>query len=147
MSIQVQVSQRGLDLSLFAGKIEEKLLPGLVRAAVDYGYALMCARAPVRSGRLLGSIEKRVQGLEGSVGPTVPYAVYVEYGTAPHEIRPVFSKVLAFEVNGRMVFSPIVHHPGTKPNPFVRKTMEDVQRKIPELWSDLLWADLVNEVY
>jgi len=136
-----------LDLSLFAGKIEEKLLPGLVRAAVDYGYALMCARAPVRSGRLLGSIEKRVQGLEGSVGPTVPYAVYVEYGTAPHEIRPVFSKVLAFEVNGRMVFSPIVHHPGTKPNPFVRKTMEDVQRKIPELWSDLLWADLVNEVY
>jgi len=147
LSIQVQVSQRGLDLSLFAGKIEEKLLPGLVRAAVDYGYALMCARAPVRSGRLLGSIEKRVQGLEGSVGPTVPYAVYVEYGTAPHEIRPVFSKVLAFEVNGRMVFSPIVHHPGTKPNPFVRKTMEDVQRKIPELWSDLLWADLVNEVY
>ena len=137
MSIQVQVSQRGLDLSLFADKVEEKLLPGLVKAAVDYGYALMSARAPVKSGKLLGSIEKHVEGLEGSVGPTVPYAVYVEYGTAPHEIRPVFSNVLAFKVNGKMVFTPIVHHPGPKPNPFVRRTMEDVQKKIPELWDEI----------
>ena len=137
MSIQVQVSQRGLDLSLFADKVEEKLLPGLVKAAVDYGYALMSARAPVKSGKLLGSIEKHVEGLEGSVGPTVPYAVYVEYGTAPHEIRPVFSKVLAFKVNEKMVFTPIVHHPGTKPNPFVSRTIEDVQKKIPELWDEI----------
>lgn len=146
MSIQVQVSQRGLDLSLFAGKIEEKLLPGLVRVAVEYGYALMIDRAPVKSGKLLGSIDKHVQGLTGSVGPSVPYAVYVEYGTAPHIIRPVFSKVLAFEVNGKMVFSSIVRHPGTKPNPFVRRTIEDVQEKIPELWSDILWKDLVAHV-
>jgi len=137
VSIQVQVSQRGLNLSLFADKVEGKLLPGLVRAAVDYGYALMSARAPVRSGKLLGTIEKHVEGLEGSVGPTVPYAVYVEYGTAPHEIRPVFSNVLAFKVNGRMVFTPIVHHPGTKPNPFLRRTLEDVQKKIPELWDEI----------
>ena len=134
MSIRIEVSQRGLDLSGFAGKIADQVLPGLVKAAVEYGYAVMSAKAPVRSGRLLGSIKKHVYGLEGSVGPTVPYAVYVEYGTAPHEIRPVFASVLAFQVEGRTVFTPLVHHPGTRPNPFVRTTRDDIVKKIPELW-------------
>ena len=134
MSIRIEVSQRGLDLSGFAGKIADQVLPGLVKAAVEYGYAVMSAKAPVRSGRLLGSIKKHAYGLEGSIGPTVPYAVYVEYGTAPHEIRPVFASVLAFQVEGRTVFTPLVHHPGTRPNPFVRTTRDDIVKKIPELW-------------
>jgi HK97 gp10 family phage protein len=94
----------------------------------------MMSKAPVKSGRLLGSIQKQAEGLSGSVGPTVPYAVYVEYGTSPHEIRPVFSSVLAFEVAGKMVFTTVVHHPGTRAQPFIRETVEDVKEKIPELW-------------
>ena len=137
MSIRIEVSQRGLDLSRFADKIADQVLPGLVKAAVEYGYAVMSAKAPVRSGRLLGSIKKHFYGLEGSVGPTVPYAVYVEYGTAPHEIRPVFASVLAFKVEGRTVFTSLVHHPGTRPNPFVRTTRDDIVKKIPELWDEI----------
>ena len=137
MSIQIEVQQRGLELKLFATAVHDKLLPKIVKVAVEYGYATMISRVPVRSGELMGSIEKHVQGLHGSVRPTVPYAIYVEYGTAPHIIQPIFSRVLAFEVEGRMIFTPIVRHPGTKPQPFVRKTAEDVREKISELWKDL----------
>ncbi len=137
MQFQVRVQQRGLDIKIFADRLQNETLPGLVEAAIDYAYADMMSRAPVRTGRLLGSIQKQSAGLSGSVGPTVPYAVYVEYGTMPHEIRPVFASVLAFEVGGKMVFTPIVHHPGTRPNPFIEATAEDVKAKIPELWQEL----------
>jgi HK97 gp10 family phage protein len=137
LSIEVQVSQRGLDLSLFADKVDEKLLPGLVKKAADYAYALMSAKAPVRSGRLLGSIREQVRGLEATVGPTVPYAIYVEYGTRPHEIRPVYASVLRFKIEGKVVFTSIVHHPGTRAQPFVRETAEVTKQKIPELWDEI----------
>jgi len=138
MSIQVEVSQRGLDLHVFAGKIRSDVIPDLVGTAADYAEALMSAKAPVRSGRLLGSIRKIVSGNEAVICPTVPYAVYVEYGTRPHEIHPVRARVLAFEVAGKMVFTPIVHHPGTKPNPFIRETAEAVLEKIRDFWNQAL---------
>ena len=138
MSIQVQVIQRGLDLRVFGGEIKNDVVPGLVKTAADYAEALMSAKAPVRSGRLLGSIRKIVSGNEAVIGPTVPYAVYVEYGTSPHEIRPVFAKVLAFKVEGKMVFTHIVHHPGTKPNPFIRETAEAVRDRIPVFWNQAI---------
>lgn len=138
MSIQFEVTRQGLDLRVFAGEIRNDILPGLVKDAADYAEALMSAKAPVRSGRLLGSIRKQVSGNEAVIGPTVPYAVYVEYGTVPHFIRPVFAKVLAFEVGGKMVFTPIVHHPGTKPNPFVRETAAATRDRIPEFWNQAL---------
>jgi len=41
--------------------------------------------APERTGKLRKSIRRRLNlaRLEGEVGPTVPYAVYVEFGTGP----------------------------------------------------------------
>jgi len=131
-----------LDLSLFADKVEEKLLPGLVKKAADYAYALMSAKAPVRSGRLLGSIREQVRGLEATVGPTVPYAIYVEYGTRPHEIRPVYASVLRFKIEGKVVFTPIVHHPGTRAQPFMRETAEATRLKIPELWKEVFEEEI-----
>ena len=138
MSIEVEVIQRGLDLRVFGGEIKNDVVPGLVRTAADYAEALMSAKAPVRSGRLLGSIRKIVSENEAIIGPTGPYAVYVEYGTSPHEIRPVFARVLAFEVAGKMVFTPIVHHPGTKPNRFIRETAEAVRDRIPVFWNQAI---------
>lgn len=131
------MQQRGLDLKVFADEVESELLPALIEAAVEYGYTGMMARAPVKTGRLLGSIQKQVQGLSGSVGPTVPYAWYVEHGTMPHQIRPVFSSVLAFRIGNKMVFTTLVRHPGTRPNPFVEETAEYLKEKIPELWKEV----------
>lgn len=39
-----------------------------------------------------------------------------ETGTKKHIIRPVRAKFLRFQVGGDIVFSLLVHHPGTKPN-------------------------------
>lgn len=137
MSITVEVQQRGLDIRILGNKISSEILPVLVRKAGDYAYAVMSSKVPIRTGRLLRSIQKRIRGLEATIGPTVPYAVYVEYGTRPHEIRPVFASVLRFEIGGRIVFTPIVHHPGTRPQPFIRETAEVTRDRIPALWKEV----------
>jgi HK97 gp10 family phage protein len=137
MSITIEIQERGLDIKHLGSQVDSKLLPLLVKNAAEYAYALMSAKAPVRSGRLLGSIRKDVRSLEATIGPTVPYAIYVEYGTAPHEIRPVNASVLRFEVEGKIVFTPIVHHPGTRAQPFIRETAEATIQKIPELWNEI----------
>jgi hypothetical protein len=137
LSFQVEVQQRGLDIRILGGKIAGEILPGLVKRVAEYAYTLMSAKAPVRSGRLLGSVRKDVRGLEATIGPTVPYGIYVEYGTAPHEIRPVYASVLRFETESGIVFTPIVHHPGTRAQPFIRETAEATRQKLPELWNEI----------
>ena len=60
------------------------------------------------------------------------YAAYVELGTKPHTIRPRTKRVLAWaatssgaRLSGRprkgaaMRFAKVVHHPGTKPQPYL----------------------------
>jgi len=87
--------------------------------------------APERTGKLRKSIRRRLNlaRLEGEVGPTVPYAVYVEFGTRPHIIRPVRAQALRFEVEGQIVFAKLVRHPGTKGQFFVRQTAEETERE------------------
>lgn len=64
------------------------------------------------------------------VKATAGYAAYVELGTKPHVIRPRNRKVLAWPAGGarlsgsarrggKMAFARVVHHPGTKPYPFL----------------------------
>jgi len=85
----------------------------------------MEVRAPVRSGELRRSLGVRVEADRVIVGPDVPYASYVEFGTKPHEIRPKNPNgVLVFSVNGQKVFAKVVHHPGTKANPFVQDSFD-----------------------
>lgn len=88
--------------------------------------------APVRTGRLRDSIRVspiRWVGLfkaEGKVEATVPYAVFVHEGTRPHVIRARNAKALHFQMHGRDVFCKSVHHPGTKPNPFMMRAATKV---------------------
>ena len=72
-----------------------------------------------------------------------PYAAYVVKGTAPHEIRPVNASILAFEVGGKLVFTPIVRHPGTKPNPFLEKAAEDARSKVAEVFAGV-WQEITS---
>ena len=80
---------------------------------------------------------------EASIQALAPYAVYVEKGTSPHEIRPVNASVLAFEVGGRVVFTPLVRHPGTKPNPFMQRAAEDARSKVDEVFAEL-WLEMLS---
>jgi hypothetical protein len=61
----------------------------------------------------------------------------VEFGTAPHIIRAVNKKVLANTQTGQ-VFGPVVHHPGTKANPFMERIVAASQPEIEGLFGQAL---------
>lgn len=65
------------------------------------------------------------------------YSADIEYGTNAHEIKPVNAKALHFKQNGKDVFYKKVNHPGTKPNPVLRKAARTVQKQIPQIFKDL----------
>jgi hypothetical protein len=50
----------------------------------------------------------------------------VHDGTRPHIIRPKRAQALRFRIGGRVVFAKVVHHPGTRPRPFLDKALREV---------------------
>jgi hypothetical protein len=88
---------------------------------------------PRKTGHLGRSI--RAGGLfsdHAIVEASVNYAAFVEYGTRAHIIRPRNKRILRFAANGgsarltgavrrggSAVFAREVHHPGTRPHPFL----------------------------
>lgn len=89
------------------------------------GYILseMERRVAVDTGNLRGSLGVKVMSDRVIIGPDAaraPYARYVEFDTKPHTIRPKKpGGVLAFRMNGQLVFAKSVNHPGTKAQPFI----------------------------
>jgi hypothetical protein len=77
--------------------------------------------APVDTGNLRGSIGTDLDddGLGATVGPTASYGAIVEWGSAPHIIRPKNGGFLRFVIGGRVVFTRQVMHPGTAPQPYL----------------------------
>lgn len=96
--------------------------------ASNHILAEMEARVPVDTGNLRNSLGIRVESNRVIIGPdpvVAPYAGYVEFGTGPHEIRPKKpGGVLVFQINGTTVFARVVHHPGTRAQPFVEEAFE-----------------------
>lgn len=87
--------------------------------------------APVDTGRLRASIRieaRRTFALRSvyTVGSDVEYADMVHGGTRPHIIRPKTKQVLRFKVGGRYVYARLVHHPGTKGQPFLDRALREV---------------------
>lgn len=91
----------------------------------------------IRLGRVTDDEVQIVAGGTQQVG----YAVHVHEGTRPHIIRPRRAKALRWAPNaadrrltgsvrsgaaraGRVRFAKVVHHPGTKANPFLRRGAE-----------------------
>lgn len=80
---------------------------------------------PVRTGNLGRQVREgdiRSVGpwqVDGSVEDHAHYALYVHEGTRPHTIQPRTAQALRFEIGGRVVFSKLVNHPGTKARPFL----------------------------
>lgn len=91
----------------------------------------MEVRVPVDSGKLRDSLRVQVEGDKVYIGSDLPYATYVEFGTAPHEIKPKDPDgVLRFVANGQVVYAKVVQHPGTKPQPFVRPAFDAWKRSL-----------------
>ena len=114
----------------------------LVRRLAERCRDLMVKRAPMRTGELARSIRYEVRGDTAIVGPTVPYAPYVEFGTRPHEIRPRRAKALRFVVGKwweprRVVYARRVMHPGFRGRFFARHTVEDLHSEVPGIFAEV----------
>jgi HK97 gp10 family phage protein len=127
------VSEGSADITALAQRLQragessqEALMNTLMQAATQIA-ATMKSLCPVDTGNLRDSIGVRSQGDSIVIGPDMglaPYAGYVEFGTAPHEIRPKTAKALRFTVGGKVVFARVVHHPGTRPAYYVAGAFE-----------------------
>lgn len=95
--------------------------------------------APVDQGRLAGSWRlDRVNDLMWRGVTDVNYARMVSEGTRAHEIRPKSARALAFRTSGGMVFATVVHHPGTKANPYVEDGLKRAYSRLDEFMSQAL---------
>lgn len=87
---------------------------------------------PYDMGFLRNSIDAIIKNkaLTGQVIVKRNYGIFVHEGTRPHIIVPKFKKVLAWrpKTGGKrgknFVFAKLVHHPGTKANPFLAKAVD-----------------------
>jgi hypothetical protein len=95
------------------------------------------ATVPIRTGYLVQNWAFEVGNLQARWYPKAKYAPFVEFGTAPHIIRPVNAKVLANTKTGE-IFGTLVHHPGTKANPFLEKIIAAAQPDITTLFEGAL---------
>ena len=81
------------------------------------------AQAGVKTGRLKASINMRqyrsVGGQSLKIGSPLSYALIHHEGTRPHIITPNRAEFLRFASRGRIVYTRIVRHPGTKPNKYL----------------------------
>jgi len=115
------------------------------------------SRTPVRTGKLRASTRFQVKGtaedmrMEVRQGARTPggviYRPFVTEGTRPHEIKPVNAKALRFVIGGVVVFAKSVKHPGTKANPYHRRTLREEQpeiRRIAKEEADRLAARLLD---
>jgi len=144
MSFSVEVSTRGLEFADVVQKLSGPVKQKLVERLVDVAWAQAFWNAPRRTGKLASTIVKQVRDGEAAIEVLAPYAMYVVKGTRPHIIRPVNASVLAFQsAGGKMVFTRLVHHPGTKPNPWMQKAAEYARSKAEETFAEL-WQEMVS---
>ncbi|MCW4045240.1 MAG: hypothetical protein NWE94_06965 [Candidatus Bathyarchaeota archaeon] len=144
MSFSVEVSTRGLEFDDVVQKLSGPLRQKLIERLADVAWAQAFWNAPRRTGKLASTITKEVGEGEAAIEVLAPYAMYVVKGTRPHIIRPINASVLAFQsASGKMVFTRLVHHPGTKPNPWMQRAAEYARNKAEETFAEL-WLELTG---
>lgn len=80
----------------------------------------------VDTGKTRASGKVRMRNSANIVSGTISFkgaAVWLEYGTGPHIIKPRTGRVLKFRGRDGTVYTALVHHPGTSPRPFLRPAM------------------------
>lgn len=94
--------------------------------------ALARTQAGYKTGALKKSINYRLvrdgKGLVATVGSNNRIALMHHNGTKPHAIMPRHAQTLRFYSHGRIVYSKLVHHPGTRPNKYLTDNLSRVIR-------------------
>ena len=137
-SLEVEASTRGLTFEEAASRFDSKLLSLLVERVAEVAYYAAFYGAPWKSGNLARSIMKEVEADSAVIRVLARYGIYVVTGAAPHVIRPAGASCLAFRArSGEMVFTKLVRHPGTKPNPFLEEAAEKTRDQVDAVFADL----------
>jgi hypothetical protein len=146
MSITIEVSQRGLDLSRLSQMTKEAELK-LVAKAADFLLREVQSSVPYKTGALRQSFFKNVAGEKASISSHSPVAVFIEFGTRPHMIYPARARALAFiagaigagtqKIGGGLIFTAYVRHPGTRPQPYAAESMRAMILELPNLWKEV----------
>jgi len=115
-----------------AGASVEESVNYLIQTTAQQVKDLAQVMAPKKRGNLADSIG--IQYFPGGaiIGPGVHYGVFQEFGTATrgefpgpiYLIRPVRANTLAFQINGKWVFTKLVKHPGIPPHPYMRPALQ-----------------------
>ncbi len=123
-------------LRLSTPDLRRAFLGGSRNAAEEFGgqvYRVAVREAPVRTGALRRSLRTTTnltfRGWAARVGSDLEYASFVHDGTRPHVIRPRRARALRFTIGGRVVFAARVNHPGTRPNRFLDRALQQVSRR------------------
>lgn len=147
---QYSITINGLDKLNQAFKEAPKIVyNGLVngiRISVNMIRPMMVKNAPVQTSKLRQNIYAISSGLRGEVGPNLnvtPYAIFVHEGTRAHEIRPLRKKALFWK--GALHPVKAVHHPGTKANPFVERTADEMSEPINNTFQKIT-ENIVNQL-
>ncbi|MFD3848193.1 hypothetical protein ACFWVB_20170 [Streptomyces microflavus] len=121
MSVEVRIDQGAIArlLRRRGGRAYRKLAERTERVA-----AIAESLAPGSMGSyVVWKIDEGPKGLQGVIVCDHPAVRFVLDGTKPHLIRPRRRQFLRFEVGGKVVYTKLVRHPGTKPNDFMGKAL------------------------
>lgn len=91
-----------------------------------------------RGGETHKSIVYKTEGdTKGTVYLASKVAVYMHEGTRPHIIRPRIKKALRWMVGkDNEAFAKVVHHPGTKADPFLDNALDTCEPAIVKRFAE-----------
>lgn len=104
--------------------------PEVLARILRYLRPIVDRRVPVDSGDLRASHKERraSDGSEGAIYTRSDYAQAVHDGSRPHLIRPRNVSLLRFETaGGAVVYTTLVRHPGTRPQPYLKEAIIEGQ--------------------
>jgi len=114
-------------LSEIDKEIAERLTKAIL--VVERKAKQLCKR---KTGTLARSITSETEGNKAVCGTNVDYGPHVELGTKPHIITPKTKKALFWPGASHPV--KVVHHPGTRAQPFLRPALLGSIGKIKKIF-------------
>jgi hypothetical protein len=110
-----------------------KIVAPILQRALSASQAILAKHTtkdtvPWRTGFLVQTFSAMMEVGKLHWYPTASYARFVEFGTAPHTILPKNGRALMWPGADHPVR--IVHHPGTRANPFMERIVASAQEDI-----------------
>lgn len=134
MDIRLDLRDVKIDRDKLASEVTPKLVrvhSGITRRVKERAIV----NAPNDTGALDRSIREDAQvvtplRVSGGVTAHARHAIFVHEGTRPHVIRTDPENPMVFRIGGMKVFTEVVHSPGQRPNPFLRRALNEVAATI-----------------